>query len=111
MVVNNAILLLDEANRLFRTTDMGRRSSILKASEAKFQAIALATIASAIAQSLALGIGGKSAAMTQPMGIACIGGLIVSAILTMYLIPTFFWLPNALFHKVKKVAQKKKQLN
>jgi HAE1 family hydrophobic/amphiphilic exporter-1 len=112
VVVNNAILLLDEANRLFRTTDMGRRSSILKASEAKFQAIALATIASAIAQlPLALGIGGKSAAMTQPMGIACIGGLIVSAILTMYLIPTFFWLPNALFHKVKKVAQKKKQLN
>lgn len=108
VVVNNAILLLDEANRLFRTSDMGRRSAILKASEVKFQAIVLATVASAIAQlPLALGIGGKTAAMTQPMGIACIGGLIVSAILTMYLIPTFFWLPNALFHKVKKVTSRK----
>lgn len=108
VVVNNAILLLDEANRLFRTSDMGRRSAILKASEVKFQAIVLATVASAIAQlPLALGIGGKTAAMTQPMGIACIGGLFVSAILTMYLIPTFFWLPNALFHKVKKVTSRK----
>jgi HAE1 family hydrophobic/amphiphilic exporter-1 len=51
---------------------------------------------------LALGIGGSVAAMTQPMGIASVGGLLVSAILTMYLIPTFFWLPNALFTKVKK---------
>lgn len=109
VVVNNAILLLDEANRLFRTTDMGRRSAILAASQSKFQAIMLATFASAIAQlPLALGIGGKTAAMTQPMGIACIGGLLVSAILTMYLIPTFFWLPNALFHKVAKVKQIKK---
>lgn len=108
VVVNNAILLLDEANRLFRTTDMGRRSAILNAAESKFQAIILATIASAIAQlPLALGIGGKTAAMTQPMGIACIGGLFVSAILTMYLIPTFFWLPSALFHKVKKVTSRK----
>ena len=30
------------------------------------------------------------------------GGLIVSAILTMYLVPTFFWLPNAITGKVKK---------
>lgn len=108
VVVNNAILLLDEANRLFRTTDKGRRSSILSASKSKFQAIVLATIASAIAQlPLALGIGGKATAMTQPMGIACIGGLLVSAFLTMYLIPTFFWLPNALFSKVKKKVKVK----
>jgi HAE1 family hydrophobic/amphiphilic exporter-1 len=38
------------------------------------------------------------------MGIASVGGLIVSAILTMYLVPTFFWLPNAIFHKAKKKA-------
>ncbi len=47
--------------------------------------------------------------MTQPMGIACIGGLFVSAILTMYLI-NILLASNALFHKVKKVAQKR-QLN
>jgi len=49
---------------------------------------------------------GYVAAMTQPMGIASVGGLIVSAILTMYLVPTFFWLPNAIFHKAKKGAKK-----
>ena len=44
--------------------------------------------------------------MNQPMGIACVGGLAVSAFLTMYLIPTAFWLPNALFHKVKSGVKK-----
>lgn len=109
VVVNNAILLLDEANRLLRSGAMGRRSAILTACKAKFQPIMLATLASVIAQlPLAFAVGGDVAAMTQPMGIASVGGLIVSAILTMYLIPTFFWLPNAIFGKAKRGASKVK---
>ncbi len=103
VVVNNAILLLDEANRLLRSGSMGRRSAMLTAAKSKFQPIALATFASIVAQlPLAFGIGGDVAAMTKPMGIASVGGLAISAILTMYLIPTFFWLPNAIFHKRNK---------
>ena len=107
VVVNNAILLLDEANRLLRSGAMGRRSAILTAAKTKFQPILLATLASVVAQlPLAFAIGGDVAAMTQPMGIASVGGLIVSAILTMYIIPTCFWLPNALFSKAKKGVKK-----
>ena len=105
VVVNNAILLLDEANRLLRSGAMGRRSAIMTAGKTKFQPIVLATFASVVAQlPLAFALGGNVAAMTQPMGIASVGGLIVSAILTMYLVPTFFWLPNAIFHKAKMKA-------
>ena len=86
---------------------MGRRSAMLTAAKNKFQPIVLATFASIVAQlPLAFAIGGDVATMTQPMGIASVGGLLVSAILTMYLVPTFFWLPNALFHKAKKGASK-----
>ena len=107
VVVNNAILLLDEANRLLRSGSMGRRSAIMTAAKTKFQPIVLATFASVVAQMpLALALGGNVAAMTQPMGIASVGGLIVSAILTMYLVPTFFWLPNALTSKAKKMKNK-----
>ena len=107
VVVNNAILLLDEANRLLRSGAMGRRSAILTAAKEKFQAIVLATFASIVAQlPLAFAVGGDVAKMNQPMGIACVGGLAVSAFLTMYLIPTAFWLPNALFHKVKSGVKK-----
>ena len=107
VVVNNAILLLDEANRLLRSGSMGRRSAVLTAAKTKFQPIMLATLASVIAQlPLAFALGGNVAAMTQPMGIASVGGLIVSAILTMFLVPTFFWLPNALFSKARKGAKK-----
>jgi len=110
VVVNNAILLLDEANRLLRSGAMGRRSAILTAGKSKFQPILLATLASVVAQlPLAFAMGGDVAAMTQPMGIASVGGLIVSGILTMYVIPTCFWLPNALFGKVKKGASKLKE--
>lgn len=106
VVVNNAILLLDEANRLLRSGTMGRRSSIMNAADAKFMPIALATVASIAAQ-VPLGLGlGEGSEMTQPMGVASIGGLAISAILTMYLIPTFFWLPNALFRKGKKASIK-----
>lgn len=107
VVVNNAILLLDEANRLLRSGAMGRRSAVLTASKTKFQPIMLATFASVVAQlPLAFALGGDVAAMTQPMGIASVGGLIVSAILTMYLVPTFFWLPNAITSKVKRGVRK-----
>ena len=58
---------------------------------------------------LAFALGGNVAAMTQPMGIASVGGLIVSAILTMYLVPTFFWLPNAITGKVMKKVDKIKR--
>ena len=107
VVVNNAILLLDEANRLLRSGSMGRRSAVMTAAKTKFQPIVLATFASVVAQlPLAFALGGNVAAMTQPMGIASVGGLIVSAILTMYLVPTFFWLPNALTSKAKKMKNK-----
>ena len=113
VVVNNAILLLDESNRLLRSGAMGRRSAMMTAAKNKFQPIVLATFASIVAQlPLAFALGGNVAAMTQPMGIASVGGLLVSAILTMYLVPTFFWLPNAIFHKAKKGASKiKKKMN
>ena len=107
VVVNNAILLLDESNRLLRSGSMGRRSAMMTAAKTKFQPIVLATFASVVAQlPLAFAVGGDVAAMTQPMGIASVGGLIVSAILTMYLVPTFFWLPNALTNKAKKMKNK-----
>ena len=110
VVVNNAILLLDEANRLLRSGAMGRRSAILTAGKTKFQPIVLATFASVVAQlPLAFALGGNVAAMTQPMGIASVGGLIVSAVLTMYLVPTFFWLPNAITGKVMKKVDKIKR--
>jgi hydrophobic/amphiphilic exporter-1 (mainly G- bacteria), HAE1 family len=113
VVVNNAILLLDSANQYLRSGGMGRRSAILAAGKDKYQAILLASAASIIAQlPLAFGIGGDIATSTQPMGIASVGGLAISGILTMYLVPTFFWLPNALFHKAKsKVDKIKKNLS
>lgn len=41
---------------------------------------------------LALGIGSSGVEIRQPMGIVSIGGLIVSAVLTLFVIPVLYYL-------------------
>jgi len=41
---------------------------------------------------MALGMGESAREMRQPMGVVSIGGLLVSAVLTLYVIPSIFLL-------------------
>jgi HAE1 family hydrophobic/amphiphilic exporter-1 len=90
IVVNNAILLLDYTNMLKRggksTTD-----ALLEACPVKLKPILMAAITTMLGMlPLALGIGDAGAEMRQPMGIVSIGGLAVSAALTLFVIPTVY---------------------
>ena len=53
---------------------------------------------------LALGIGAAGKEMRIPMGIVAIGGLIASTILTLYVIPAFYFLVSKT--KVHEAAEK-----
>ncbi len=90
IVVNNAILLLDYTNVLKRG---GRdtRSALLEACPVKLKPIIMSTTAIILGMlPLALGIGTSGAELRQPMGIVSIGGLIVSSLLTLFIIPTLY---------------------
>lgn len=90
IVVNAAILLLDYTN-ILRKQGMDARTALLEACPTKLKPIIMSTLAIILGMMpMALGIGSAGAEMRQPLGIVSIGGLIVSAILTLIVIPTLY---------------------
>ncbi len=90
IVVNNAILLLDYTNILKRQ-GKNTTEALLEACPVKLKPILMAAITTMLGMlPLAMGIGDAGAEMRQPMGIVSIGGLAVSAALTLFVIPTVY---------------------
>ena len=90
IVVNAAILLLDYTNTL-RKQGKDTKTALTQACPTKLKPIIMSTLAIILGMMpLALGIGSAGAEMRQPLGIVSIGGLIVSAVLTLIVIPTLY---------------------
>lgn len=102
IVVNNAILLLDYTN-LLRKRGKGVTEALLEACPTRLKPIIMATIAIMLGMlPMALGIGSSGREFRQPMGIVSIGGLIISSILTLIVIPSIYNLTTRRKSKVKK---------
>ncbi|MCB5230306.1 MAG: efflux RND transporter permease subunit, partial [Candidatus Cloacimonas sp.] len=92
IVVNNAILLLDYINQLIRGGKRVRES-ILEACPVKLKPVIMSTLAIVIGMlPMALGVGSSGREFRQAMGIVSIGGLLMSAILTLFIIPSVFYI-------------------
>ncbi len=92
IVVNNAILLLDYAN-ILRRRGMNVHDALLEAGPVKLKPIIMATVAIILGMlPMALGIGAAGREFRQPMGIVSIGGLIVSSLLALVVIPALYYL-------------------
>jgi len=92
IVVNNAILIMDYAN-ILRRRGMGVKEALIEASPTKLKAIIMATIAIILGMApMALGLGAAGVEFRQPMGIVSIGGLLVSGVLTLFVIPALYYL-------------------
>jgi HAE1 family hydrophobic/amphiphilic exporter-1 len=90
IVVNAAILLLDYTNTL-RKQGKDTKTALTQACPTKLKPIIMSTLAIILGMMpMALGIGSAGAEMRQPLGIVSIGGLIVSAVLTLIVIPTLY---------------------
>ena len=92
IVVNNAILLLDYAN-LRRKQGISAYEALMEAGETKLKPIIMSTLAIVIGMlPMALGVGPAGKELRMPMGIVMMGGLLVSAFLTLVIIPAFYYL-------------------
>ena len=89
IVVNNAIVLVDLNNQL-RAQGRERFEAIMEAGEARLRPILMTSLTTALGLlPMAMGFGEGSEVRT-PMAITVIGGLIVSTVLTLVVIPVVY---------------------
>ncbi len=99
IVVNNAILMLDYTNQLLREKKMHAREALIEACPTKLKPILMSTLAIILGMlPMALGFGDAGKEMRTPLGVVSIGGLIASTLLTLYVVPAFYFI----FHRDKK---------
>lgn len=103
IVVNNAILLVDQAARLRDSSGYSVKDAVMEAGRRRLRPILMTSMTTVLALiPLALGIG-EGADAQAPLARAVVGGLTASTLVTLVLIPVVFSLVHA--DKDNKVAQ------
>jgi len=89
IVVNNAILMLDYAQQL-RAKGMGVREALLEACPVKLRAIVMSNLAIALGMLPQLISQGAGSEFRAPMAVVQIGGVLISAVFTLFVVPVVY---------------------
>lgn len=101
IVVNNAIVLIDLINKL-RERGMDKYEAIMEGGKSRLRPILMTTLTTTLGL-LPLAIGfGDGAELRAPMGITVIGGLLVSTLLTLVVIPVMYSIMDRKNYEVKQ---------
>ena len=89
IVVNNAILIMDECATLIRN-GMTTHLAMLEAAKSKFRPVVMTSIAS-VAGMLPMAFGtGLGSELRSSCGMGVVGGLTIASLLTLYVIPALY---------------------
>ena len=90
IVVNNAIVLIDAVNRLRREENLTKYAALIEAANSRLRPI-LMTTGTTVLGLLPMALGfGDGAELRAPLAITVIGGLSVSTLLTLLIIPVVY---------------------
>lgn len=104
IVVNNAIVLIDYVNKL-RSRGMERDEALLTAGETRLRPILMTTLTTILGLLPLALVSGSGSEMQKPLAVAVIGGLTVSALLTLYIIPLVYRLVDRLFPRATNILK------
>lgn len=115
IVVNNAIIMVETANEIYKNEGLDRRSAILKAAPERLRPILMTTVTTVLGVfPLALGLG-EGSEFLQPLGIVVFSGLSLSTLLTLFLIPCFYillhgWTDGGLSGLMRKKTRSRRSI-
>ncbi|MHB1046605.1 MAG: efflux RND transporter permease subunit [Thermoanaerobaculia bacterium] len=101
IVKKNSIILVDYTNQL-RERGLDTLSALLKAGPVRLRPIlmtSMATMMAALPPAIGLGAGSE---IRAPMGVAVIGGLIVSTVLSLLVVPAFYLVTDRIRDRVRR---------
>ena len=104
LVGKNATLIIDVANAK-RQEGIELKRAILEAGESRLRPILMTTIAMIFGMLPLALAGGAGSGIKSPMGIAMIGGLLVSMILSLLIVPAFYSLLASIDDKMRSYYQ------
>lgn len=104
IVVNNAIVLIDYVNKL-RSRGLERDEALLTAGETRLRPILMTTLTTILGLLPLALVSGSGSEMQKPLAVAVIGGLTVSALLTLYIIPLVYRLVDRLFPRATNIQE------
>jgi multidrug efflux pump len=105
IVKKNAIMMIDFALAAERDEGKNSRDAIYEACQLRFRPILMTTMAAmlgAVPLAFDYGTGGE---LRRPLGIAIIGGLIVSQILTLYTTPVVYLVMDRFRLRVERTVE------
>jgi CzcA family heavy metal efflux pump len=101
IVVNNSILMVEFVEHYRRESGVPAEQAVIEAGAVRMRPIVMTTLTSSVAMiPIALGIGAGSELM-QPLAIATVGGLTLSAVLTLVVVPCGYLVLHGVGDKLK----------